>query len=189
MFVMFKESWCPYCYKIQRTFESGASFFRGRVVFLEVDCGIKQPVEQGAESPTAFCDEEGIEEYPTLRLYTRNGAVRFDGDRSLAGFERFFHQHRHEFPTAPHPTAPAAGDTSLSRYPLADQERDEEGLEERVPPTVSRRGSQPPPTPAAESTVGLGSRIGDLENRMDRIESMLQEMMKHMRRAQGRDEL
>lgn len=90
-FVRFFEPWCAFCYKMRRAWEAAATFFRGRVHFVDVDCG-------HGDAERAFCDEQRISEYPTLRLLTPTGAFDFNGTRSAAGFELFFHEHRASFP-------------------------------------------------------------------------------------------
>lgn len=57
VFAAFMEPWCAHCYRLRSAFEAGATFFRGRVQFVLVDCG-------ASDSATAFCDAEKITKYP-----------------------------------------------------------------------------------------------------------------------------
>jgi len=108
VFASFIEPWCAHCYRVRRAFEAGASFFKDRVHFMQVDCGAN-------DQATKFCDDEGITRYPTLRLYAigakgmsggyRENAVNisqggwntdYRGNRAVAAWELFFHVHREQ---------------------------------------------------------------------------------------------
>jgi hypothetical protein len=107
-FVRFVDPACSYCLRMRRQFESGATFFRGRVAFASVDCA----------AHAALCDAEEVREYPTLRLYVAASAaaaatpgaqaasvaglarIPYTGARIAAAYELFFHDHRALIPPA-----------------------------------------------------------------------------------------
>jgi thiol-disulfide isomerase/thioredoxin len=100
VFVKFFEPWCAHCHKMKRGFEAGATFFKGRVHFLEVQCST-------SESSKAFCTEHGVERFPSLKLFTGEAVVPFTGSRAVAAYELFFHENKEAFPDSPLGVVPA----------------------------------------------------------------------------------
>jgi thiol-disulfide isomerase/thioredoxin len=114
--VRFFEPWCAHCFRMRTAWEAAATFFRGRVHVVDVDCASSEDAKQ-------FCDDMGVTEYPTIRLFSASsvqdstvpedgswvdpGSTLLDlpagwreyradwaGPRSLAGIEWFLHSHR-----------------------------------------------------------------------------------------------
>ncbi len=100
VFVKFYEPWCAHCHKMKRGFEAGATFFKGRVHFLEVQCS-------SSDSSKAFCKEHGVTRYPSLKLFTGEKVIPFEGSRAVAAYELFFHENKAAFPDAPLGVVPA----------------------------------------------------------------------------------
>lgn len=110
VFVKAFEPWCAHCFKMKRGFEAGATFFKGRVHFMEVQCSASPAHE-------AFCDKMGAERLPTLSLFTGAKVLSFKGSRAVAAYELFFHQHRAELPAADMGVQPAFPVESLTLTP------------------------------------------------------------------------
>lgn len=73
-FVRFHEPWCAYCFKMKRVWEAAATFFKGRVAFVDVDCS-------AGNDHRKACDALGITHYPILRMF---GAAHQDHINSSA---------------------------------------------------------------------------------------------------------
>jgi len=100
VFVKFFEPWCAHCHKMKRGFEAGATFFKGRAHFLEVECSANDASE-------AFCAEHSVERYPSLKLFTGEKVIPFEGSRAVAAYELFFHENKDFFPESPLGVVPA----------------------------------------------------------------------------------
>lgn len=100
VFVKFFEPWCAHCHKMKRGFEAGATFFKGRVHFLEVQCS-------ASEASKSFCAEHAVTRYPTLKLFTGEQVIPFQGSRAVAAYELFFHDNKDSFPESPLGVVPA----------------------------------------------------------------------------------
>lgn len=118
--VRFGASWCAFCARMDRVVEAAASFFRGRVHVMDVDCG---------PSADGFCERMGVTSVPDIIIFSvareadvgaeawsgddlphggrwasdslmelpvgyREYRANWTGARSLAGLEWALHTHR-----------------------------------------------------------------------------------------------
>eukprot|EP01138_Halocafeteria_seosinensis_P013939 gb/GECG01014234.1/.p1 GENE.gb/GECG01014234.1/~~gb/GECG01014234.1/.p1 ORF type:complete len:371 (+),score=55.68 gb/GECG01014234.1/:1-1113(+) len=91
VFLKFYEPWCSHCFRMKRGFEAGATFFKNRVHFMEVQCSRNKQTQ-------AFCRKHEVDIYPSMKLFTGSEVIPFTGSRAVAAYEFFFHEHKHLFP-------------------------------------------------------------------------------------------
>lgn len=84
--VRFTEPWCAHCHKMERTWAATATLFKGKVAVLDAVCSDGGEVE-------ALCDELEVDLLPTIYMMAEDRTwVKFDGSRSVAGFEAFLYE-------------------------------------------------------------------------------------------------
>ncbi|UJR30158.1 hypothetical protein I4U23_017698 [Adineta vaga] len=82
-FVKFYTDWCPHCKKLESTWKQYANMKEnGDLHVAQVDCSAN----------ALLCSDHDIFGYPTIKLFIRGSGARYNGQRQIESFDKFYQQ-------------------------------------------------------------------------------------------------
>jgi protein disulfide-isomerase A1 len=79
IFVEFYAPWCGHCKRLAPEYEKVATELKGKIAVAKVDC----TTEEGT------CQQQGIQGFPTLKLFRNGKPLDYEGERSAAAIVSF----------------------------------------------------------------------------------------------------
>lgn len=147
-----------------------ATLLRERSLFVEVDCGTSDDTD-------AFCERNGVEDVPTVIVFTGEEKIAYDGAVGPLSLERYFDSHPQWFKASANRIGPP-------RVQRATCDGDVETCgASTTPPVTEERASAARSTLGAADAANLERRVAAMEARIAQQEATIARLEAALGRA------